>query len=388
LDEADKQNSVMPKKSKTNNQKAPGKIRIVHILPCLASGGAESALFKLITHMDSTRFENIIITLKSQGVHYQALTALGYEMHAFNFTKKFFISECLKLFRTVKALQADVVQTWLYYADLVGGLVAKAVGVKKIYWNIRCTDSVSMSGRFKKLARYVNALFSYFIPTKIVTNSSKAINFHNQSLHYTKSNWICIPNGFAPIGCEIVKEKRSNIFGMLARYHPDKDYETLLEAIALVKQQSSSVQFYLCGRDLKENLQKRIKLLQLENCVTLFPETETPIEFLKQLDFFVLSSRYESFPNVVGEAMSVGLPCIATDVGVCREVIADTGVIVQAQNAKQLAAACVNFINMDQVAYRELSEKAAMRIKTIYSIEKMVEQYQSLYVEGEAYVGI
>src|SRR5690349_3453564 len=107
------------------------KIRILHLLPSLELGGAEMMLYKLISHMDSTEFKNSVVAMSDSGIIGERLTAMGIEVSSLGMSRN--LPNPLALFRLRKIFQQfrpSVIQTWMYHADLVGGLLAKYFGHK------------------------------------------------------------------------------------------------------------------------------------------------------------------------------------------------------------------------------------------------------------------
>jgi glycosyltransferase involved in cell wall biosynthesis len=100
------------------------------------------------------------------------------------------------------------------------------------------------------------------------------------------------------------------------------------------------------------------------------------------LDLHCTASAYgESFPNVIGEAMSCGVPCVATDVGDSRRIIGDAGRIVPPRSPSILADALLELLQMPEEKKRELGQKARARIVDLFSIDNIILDYNSLYEE-------
>jgi len=105
------------------------------------------------------------------------------------------------------------------------------------------------------------------------------------------------------------------------------------------------------------------------------------------LDIASSSSAYdEGFPNVVGEAMSCGVPCVVTDVGDSAWVVGEAGRVVPPRNSEALYAAWRELVDMETAVRRELGMRARQRVKEQFSIERIVQQYESVY--GEQLYGV
>ena len=103
---------------------------------------------------------------------------------------------------------------------------------------------------------------------------------------------------------------------------------------------------------------------------------------LPGVDVLCLSSAFgEGFPNVLGEAMACGIPCVSTDVGDARSIIGDTGLVVPARAPASLAHAIIDLIDRGPAAREHLGRAARARIETEYSLARIVDRYTALYSE-------
>ncbi len=84
----------------------------------------------------------------------------------------------------------------------------------------------------------------------------------------------------------------------------------------------------------------------------------------------------EGFPNVLVEAMACGVPCVATDVGDCRKIVGDCGIITPAGDPEVLAKACETLIRSD---LNEIGARARTRAVANFGLQEMCARYQSLY---------
>src|SRR5690554_6161754 len=108
-------------------------MHITHIITGLNNGGAEAVLFRICTN--DTKANHAVISLMDMGKYGFLLQEQGIEVYCLNMPSgRVSFSGLYKLYRLLKKLKSDVVQTWMYHADLIGGVVAKAAGIKSIYW--------------------------------------------------------------------------------------------------------------------------------------------------------------------------------------------------------------------------------------------------------------
>jgi glycosyltransferase involved in cell wall biosynthesis len=221
----------------------------------------------------------------------------------------------------------------------------------------------------------------------------------HEALGFLPDRRVFIPNGFV-VGdyaddARLRSQTRRDwgfgdgdlIVGLAARYHPMKDHENFLDAAARTASQNDRVRFVLAGLGVDTRnaaLQQRILALGLSDRVRLIGEQKDMSKFYPALDIAVLSSAWgEGFPNVLGEAMAAGRPCVTTDVGDAAEVVSDTGYRVPPGDAAALAAALSRLAGNPSERAR-LGRLARTRITLHYSLPAIVQQYADLYSAAAA----
>ena len=165
-------------------------MKIVHIITSLDDGGAEHTLYKICKYDKYNK--HVVISLKGTGKYFYLLNKIGVKVYCLNL-KFYAIYQFLSFITLLKFLKPDVVQTWMYHADFFGGLAAKIVGIKNIFWNIRNSNLDKKTKFSTKLVLKINAILSNFIPNKIISCSKNSIKIHH-ALGY-KNKFIYIGNG-------------------------------------------------------------------------------------------------------------------------------------------------------------------------------------------------
>lgn len=293
----------------------------------------------------------------------------------------------------MKEWKPDVVQTWMYHADLLGGVAAKTAGVKRIVWGIRHSslDPKVDSKKTIAIAR-IDALLSRCVPNAIVSCSEKARVLH-EKLGYRAKLMTVIPNGY-PLDLFRPDEEKSRafreklgigpqtvVFGNASRYDPQKDHAGLLHAFGLVRKANSDADtlLLLCGRNVDEKnpvLAELIRENGLEGRVKLLGKQSDMPAFMNALDYLVLSSSHgEAFPNVLAEAMACGKPCITTDVGDASDIVGTTGWIVPPAQPRALADALLAAISENRNSTNGRKVAARERVASHYDIESVAEMY-------------
>ncbi|EAW28589.1 Glycosyl transferase group 1 [Alteromonadales bacterium TW-7] len=371
-------------------------MKVLHIITGLADGGAEAVLYRLCT--TDTKNTHTVISLMGLSkygplLQQQGVTAYSLDMPLGRFT----FSGLLKLYKLVKNIKPDAVQTWMYHADLIGGLVARCAGIKNITWGLHQSDLTP--GAAKKSTILVAKLcgyLSYFVPKKIICCADKAAEA-NKGIGYCEAKLNVVYNGYDlnafktdNSAKELIKKEfsisNSTVFiGMVSRFHPFKDHENLIKALGIVKQQKINFSCLLVGLDMCDSNQQLMVWLQqnnvLDNIILAGKRSDIP-HIMNGLDIHLLSSSSEAFPNVLNEAMACGTPCVTTDVGDAVHIVGDTGWVAKPQNPQDLASKIVEAINMkahSKDAWETRQLKARERIENNFKIETMVSKYNEIW---------
>jgi glycosyltransferase involved in cell wall biosynthesis len=369
--------------------------RIVHIITGLPTGGTQSILVKLLSRMDPGAWDPTVISLRDRGVVGKRLEAQGVPVRALGMREHpADLRAIARLARWLREMRPAIVQTWLYHADLFGGLAARWAGSVPVLWNVRQSnlDPLRERGTTVWIARLC-ALLSRRLPARIVCCSDSARRAHAE-LGYDPRRMVVIPNGFdtdtfrpdttarASVRAEIGVAPDSLLIGHVARFDPQKDHVNFLEAARLLGQSHPSVHFVLCGEGvdvLNPSLRKLIDRCGIQHrCHMLGARDDIP-RILAALDVASLSSAGEGFPNVLGEAMACAVPCVATDVGECAEIIGDTGRVVPSRDPRALAAAWRQFIEAGPGPRQASGIEARARIEAQFALSAMVARYEKLY---------
>ena len=302
----------------------------------------------------------------------------------------------LTLVRAFRAQLPDLVQTWMYHADLFGGLATRLAGAAPVIWGIRHTD---LDPRANKRATVwvarTCARLSHRLPARIVVCSEVSRRAHAK-IGYVDSKMIVIPNGFdtsvfkpnpkarASVRDELGLADDVPLIGLFGRFHPQKDHHNFIQAAALIRTQFPIAHFLLCGDGITWHNTELIKWIRASGASESFHllgQREDMPRLTAALDVATLASRGEGFPNVVGEAMACGVPCVVTDVGGSAELVGETGVIVAPQRPMALAAGLVKLIEAGPQVRERMGTAARRRIEREFGLDAVVTRYENLYLE-------
>lgn len=370
-------------------------MKVLHVITNLGQGGAEAVLYRLIS-ASPPHMEHIVVSLMDEAYYGPLLRAAGVPVHSlFQPQGRITLGGLLRLRRVVVSTEPDVVQTWMYHADLVGGLVARWAGVRTVVWGIRNfnLDADKSSYSARTVVR-VCAGLSKWLPAAIVCCSELATQVH-QAIGYRADKFSVIPNGydlirFAPdqgararLRAEWGILDNETLLGMVARWDPQKDHENLLGALAHLKAGETRFRCVLVGTSMNignATLAARLRGLRIEDRVILAGPRDDIPAVMNALDLHVLSSAGEAFPNAVAEAMACGTPCVVTDVGDAALIIGTTGWVVPPQNSDALACGIQQALAaVDANGRGILGRDCRTQISENFSLEKMVAAYIRLW---------
>jgi glycosyltransferase involved in cell wall biosynthesis len=288
----------------------------------------------------------------------------------------------------------DIVHTWMYHSDLIGGLLAKTLTRAKIVWHIHHSGLTPplIRSRTRTVAK-VCANLSRVVADQIICCSVSAMCSHTL-FGYDPRRLVHIPNGldldeFRPgryrredVRAELNIPGSAVAIAHIGRLSAFKDHQTFVAAAGRVRRRHPHAVFVLCGEGVTADnavLRTWVEREQLDgHCRLLGAQNNIP-KLLSAMDLLVSSSITEAFPCVVGEAMAMEVPCVVTDAGDAALMVADTGRIVPVGNPQALADACSELVQMEAFRRRMLGMGARERAAKHFALTSVVERIESLY---------
>jgi len=369
-------------------------MKILHVITGLSTGGAEMMLLKVLERLDS-RFSPYVISLTSLGEIGPRIQALGIPVETLGM--KSGVPNPVVFARLVgrlKALRPEVVHTWLYHADLLGGLAARLVGAPAIAWNIRCSNLPRDKSKWTTRAiAHLCARISHWMPDRIVCNSQAARSVHI-NMGYDPERFVVIPNGFDlghfypdpasrySVRLELGIPEIALLIGLIARFDPQKNHQGFFEAVGQLHRRQPDVHFLLAGAGVEQSnpaIWEWVQRFGAAEVIHLLGLRRDIPRLTAALDIASSSSYTEAFPNVIGEAMACGIPCVVTDVGDSAYIVGDTGKVVPPGDATALAAAWAQLLAMPETDRCALGERARARVAEHFEIGAVVKRYEAFY---------
>ena len=381
-----------------NQESMKTPLQVVHIISGLGQGGAETVLYRLVTAPDQS-VQHSVISMGDEGVFGPRLREAGIPVHTLNMKSPIGLLQGLwRMFGLLKKSRPDVVQTWMYHADLIGGVVARLAGIRAVCWGIRNSGAdLHKSSWSARAMSWLCARTSAWVPETIVSCAESAASRH-QAWGYRADRMQVIPNGYDLSRWQPDAQARQQaraqwgvaddtpVIGSVARWNPLKDHANLIAALALSLRQYPAMRCVLIGHGMEASNTELWALLEqhgVEDQVILMGRRDDVPQLMNGLDIHVLSSLAEGFPNVVAEAMASGVACVVTDVGDAAMMVADPSVVVPPQSPQALSRAINNVVTqLGTPDHAGRIQRARERVGQLFSLDAMVNHYQQVWCDA------
>lgn len=359
---------------------------IIHIIPTLVRGGAEKQLVLLARGLPRDEFQVEVITLSADGPLRAELEAAAIPVTAIGKRWKIDPSAFARLTRELRRRQPALVHTWLFAANSYGRAAASRAGVPHIVAAERCVD------RWK--AWHELAIDRYLAKRsdRIVTNSTGVREFY-AGHGVPAEKLVVIPNGVPPAAqssvsradllAELGLPADARLIGAVGRLWPQKRVKDLIWAADVLKIIRQDAHLLIVGDGpLADRLHRFRRQSRIEDQVHFLGERNDVARLMPHFDVLWLGSAYEGQPNSVMEAMSAGVPVVATDIPGTRDLVVDgeTGYLVPIGNGPAFARQTERILT-DPALARRLGDAARERMHREFSVERMVERHAALYRE-------
>lgn len=363
------------------------RIRICFLTQYLSIGGIETRLLKLLRTIDHERYEPILVCAQDNGLQSEEFKQLGVRvittngLMPVNRIRQFL--GLLGLMRRLRFRRFDCMMSFLPTSQPFENMLA-VFGVRKLAFAFCLVINFRM-GRDKdwanraRLARVIvsvskgsaNAIFggsSEIEKVRVIPNGVD-VDLYDKSHHPGARERLGISDADFLISC-------------VARLAPQKRYDVLLDAMAILRARGIRFHCVIAGQDRLDGwVEKRVSELGLAEHVTyLGPSKEVP-QLLAACDAFVLTSDNEGCPNAMLEAMATGLPVVVTRSG-AEEFVEDgiTGYVVPLGSA-QAVAERLEHLSVSPELRSDMGRKARDWIKQNASLDIMLDRYFQLFEE-------
>ena len=371
---------------------------VVHLITTLSQGGAERVLSQVVPRpsdvpvddADRPTERHVVVTLVDGGMFADELQDAGVEVRGLGMRPgRDVVRGTLRLATLLRELRPTMVVSWMYHACLLDLLARPFAGPgrrARMVWNLRGSLH-SVAGLPRSTRLLVRILARRSRRPEAIAINSRTGRGHHIAAGYRPRRWILLPNGcdterFRPdpadraeVRAELGISPDAVVAITLARVHPQKDHDTLLAAVRSGHRTCPELELMLVGTGTEAMATPSGDGLRVHG----LGERRDVARLLRAADLVVSSSVTEGLPNALLEAMATGLVPVATDVGDCRAVIADTGSVVAAGDVDALASAVAAVAADDVTGRRARGAGARARVEEVYGLAAARVEYRALW---------
>ena len=370
------------------------RVNVLLMIDDLCLGGAERQLVELARGMDKERFRVLVVTLYAgQPLERELEGQEGIKLVSLNRKGKFDFRILAPLVRLLRREKVHVIQPFLSPATFFGLTAALLARVPVRVVTERC--GVRRDTKLgENLYRFAEDRLTRFADVAVANSQSGADFLISRGIAPEKTR--VIYNGVnaervaaseaevAALRASLEIPAEAPVVGIVASLTAPKDFPTFLTSAKIVRNSVPSARFLIVGDGpLRRELEATAAQLGLADSVLFAGHQMRVAPFIGSFDVAVLSScDYEGCSNYLLEAMGLGRPVVATDIGGNRELVrhGETGLLVRPRDPAALASAVLTLLD-DRALASRLADAAHTRFQAGFSVPNMVRQYEQLYEE-------
>jgi len=358
-------------------------IRIAFVIPTLDQSGAERQLTLLATSLPRESYTVRVIALQRGGPYFKVLADAGIDVRVLGKRFRFDPLTWYRLRQELRSFQPAIVQSFLFAANSYLRLPGIAPAGTKIIVSERCVDSWKSDWQLSLDRRQVSRTHAMTANSNSVAEFYKGIGVPADLINV-------IPNALPMTKSLYSRQQAREILG-LAQHHrvigfvgrlaPQKRLQDIVWAFHLLHQLVDHARLVLIGSGPeRDTLAELATNFGCRDRIVFAGHREDASALMTAFDTFVLGSEFEGMSNSLMEAMSLGLPCLASDIAPNRELITheETGLLFPVGKSPELAKLAANILTDSDLSQR-LGQAARVRIATQHTVEQMVAAHESMY---------
>jgi glycosyltransferase involved in cell wall biosynthesis len=333
-------------------------MNIVLAIQDLNVGGAERQVLELSTGLKTLGHNVTICCLNTRGVLAEEAMGRGIEVVCLNKKHKYDFRIIFRLVKLLKQKKADVLQTYLFGADLWGRLAGRLAGVK-----VLLTSNRSGGRHYEKKEYWFDRLL-WPLADGIISNTQSGRELLHHKLKIPLEKLYFVPNGYnfnkfnnLPARNEVRRELSLSDSDYVAvitgSLKPIKNHKMLIEAAKVISKKYNNIRYLIVGKGpLEKELIALVENYGLKKQIIFTGQRLDIPRLLSSADMGVLTSKWEGYSNSIMEYMVAGLPVVATDVGGVRDLVSPdkTGYLVPSGDAPAMAQKIVELFNAPEKA--------------------------------------
>lgn len=364
-------------------------MKIAFLIRALSFGGAERQLVALTKGLHQQGHSILVIVFYPDGPLEQELRAAGIPVRSLDKKNRWdVIGFIWRLIKLIKKENPNILHGYLGTSNILAAVLRPIFPSLKTVWSVRASElDFSRYDWLMRVSYYTECKLSRFAHL-IISNSKAGLNYA-VSQGFPKNKMAVIPNGidhikFAP-DLSAGRKKRQEwgikdgqkLIGLVGRLDPMKDHSNFIRAAAILANERDDVRFVCVGDGpdpYRQELFSQARALNLKENLIWAGALKDVKSVYNAMDIVTSSSIGEGFPNVIGEAMACGIPCVVTDVGGSSQVIGETGLLVSPGNPEELANGWKTMLERLQKEESLIKEKTRNRIVEEFTTDKLTQR--------------
>ena len=368
------------------------KIKICHIVSGDLWAGAEAQLTTTLECLLDYEILDISVIVLNEGVLANKLQSLGIKVYIIDEKKNSFLKIIYKVFKLFNKIQPHIVHSHRYKENLItailGILFRKMKQIRTqhtTFTSLGSQDNIKM-WIYRKIDMITATLFAdkviavseaIYRQVSDCTRADRAVTIHN----YVDPEKIRKAAEYQ----EAINWDTNDAFfiGTAGRLVDIKGLKYLVNAAKIICEEISNIKFIIAGTGpLYSELEKQIQDYKLVNKVILTGFRKDIISIINKLDVFIMPSLYEGIPMALLEAMALGKPVIASNVGGIPEIIENkiSGILIEPEDEQIIFDECINLYKNKELR-NKLGANAFKRIKGKFYSQSKIEQLLSVYTD-------
>jgi len=358
-------------------------IKVCHIISGDLWAGAEVMACHLLQGLKAYPDLELFSIVLNRGRLSEEIERLGIPCYIMDETKLSFLQILLEIRRILKKKPANIIHSHRYKENILAYFASRAKkGIRLI------TTQHGMPGAEGKRSikdRLISRLNFFVLSSSfqnVVAVSKDIKNSFIDQFGFSENKVKVIHNGIVITECvPKVGEKNLFIIGSAGRFFPVKDYPLMVEVANEVLKKTNNIRFELAGEGPeKEKIKELIHKYGLEKSFLLTMFLSDASSFYNKLDLYLNTSFHEGIPMSVLEAMVLGIPVVAPNVGGLSEIVTDRveGYLIADRNPKDFANKCLCLYENKSLR-KQMGVAAHQRVAKDFTIHRTAEQYYSLY---------
>lgn len=352
--------------------------RIVHLIPSLRRGGMERQLATIYKYSNKNVYPTKIVYFEDAPDDYISEYHLSKDTYKIN--AKTSLHRFVKLYKFVRDYRPHLIYSWANTEAIYGLVVGKLLKIPFINGSIR-------HGIRLRTKRHLFRMFVLKLSPCVVSNSHAGLKANRIKKGYVLHNGIDDKFAFR-IPKEMKMRRREILLGpgfndilflSISNFTPSKDYHTVFVALKNLHEKGYKFNYIIVGDGpLRSKIQQAIDKFDLQKCIMTLGRIQNVSDYLSISDIFLHSSRGEGCSNAILEAMSHGLPVIASNTGGTTEIVGpNQALLFEYRNPSDLEEKIEVLLDNYAMIERLGNESFELAIKK-FSASVMIQNYYDL----------